>query len=179
MPIHFMFRPLLCDHDEGARSLPGCNIEGGNKVNGMKTRALMALLLAAAVGVASCQTTRTTPTPSPQPDPGTDTSAPPNPNPAPPSEPAPAATPIALPALATVVPDQPVAVPGATPARPHEDLVKLKQSGASEETLLNKIRTDGVNYHLTTADVIELKAAGFSEAVLQAMLRSGQPAPTR
>jgi len=57
--------------------------------------------------------------------------------------------------------------------------VTLKQAGASEEVLLNKVRADGVNYGLTTADVVELRAAGFSETVLEAMLRSGQPAATR
>jgi hypothetical protein len=152
----------------------------------MKTGLLATLLLTSAVGVASCQTTRQSPAPpAPSPNPGTGTAAPPNPNPAPP-EPPPAATPIALevrpttPALATVVPDQPLTpAPTTAVARPHQDLVKLKQAGASDEILLNKVRTDGVNYHLTTADVIELKAAGFSETILEAMLRSGQPAAAR
>lgn len=141
----------------------------------MKTRILMTLLLAAAVGIASCQTTRQSPAPpGPSPNPGTGTAAPPNPNPAPPEPPPPAS------ALASVVPDQPLAPASATAgARPHQDLVKLKEAGASDEILLNKVRTDGVNYHLTTADVLDLRAAGFSETILEAMLRSGQPGPTR
>jgi hypothetical protein len=64
-------------------------------------------------------------------------------------------------------------------ARPHHDLLRLKQAGASEEVLLNKVRSDGVNYGLTTADVVELRTAGFSETILEAMLRSGQPATAR
>jgi hypothetical protein len=116
---------------------------------------------------------------------------PPNPNPAPPNPPPP--TPLALnvppppppagspaPApLAVAVPDQPaiaLASPPAPPARPHQDVLKLKQAGLSDEFLLNKIRTDNVNYQLTTAEILELRAAGISETILQAMLRSGQPA---
>ena len=152
----------------------------------MKTRALTILLLASTVAVSSCQTTRQSPAPpAPGPNPGTGTTAPPNPNPAPP-EPPPAPTPFALnipppaPALATAVPDQPLSpAPATTVARPHENLVKLKQAGATDEILLNKVRTDGINYSLSTAEVRELRAAGFSETILEAMLRSGQPSPAR
>lgn len=151
----------------------------------MKTRLLTIVLLAAAFGVASCKTTGQSPAPpAPGPNPATGTAAPPNPNPAPAPEPRPAATPIALhvppPAPALSVPDQPLSNPGTTAvARPHDGLVKMKRAGASDDVLLAKIRADGVNYGLTTADVAELKAAGFSEAVLEAMLRSGQSATTR
>jgi hypothetical protein len=151
----------------------------------MKTRLLAIVLLAATVGIASCRSTGQPPGPSPEPGPGAGTTAPPNPNPNPiPPQPAPGPTPIAshgaAPSLAAAVPDQPASPASATTgARPHEDLVRLKRAGASDENLLEKVRTDGVNYHLTTADVVELKAAGFSEAVLQAMLRSGQAAPSR
>jgi hypothetical protein len=82
--------------------------------------------------------------------------------------------------LAGVVPDQPVvamAVAPARPARPHHDILELKQAGLSDEFILNKIRTDNVNYQLTTADIIELRRAGLSEAILEAMLRSGQSRP--
>lgn len=88
--------------------------------------------------------------------------------------------PAPAPALATAVPDQPLApAPATAGARPHQELVRLKQAGASDEILLNKVRADGVNYHLTTADVIDLKAAGFSETILAAMLRSGQTSAAR
>ncbi|HZI66013.1 MAG TPA: hypothetical protein VFF17_05555 [Thermoanaerobaculia bacterium] len=149
----------------------------------MKTRLLTITLLAAAVGIASCQTSRQSPAPpGPGPDTGTGTASPPNPNPAP--EPPPAATPFALnvppPSPALAVPDQPLAPASAeTGVRPHDALVKLKREGASDEVLLAKIRADGVNYRLTTAEVTDLKAAGFSEMVLEAMLRSGRSATTR
>ena len=147
----------------------------------MKTRVLM-LLLAAAIGVSSCQSSRQAPPPpAPGPtSPGTGAPVPPNPNPAPPNPPPP--TPLALnipPPPAAAVPDQPavaLAVPPAPPVRPHQDILKLKQAGLSDEFILNKIRTDNVNYQLTTAEILELRAAGLSETILQAMLRSGQPA---
>ena len=152
----------------------------------MKTRVLM-LLLAAAVGVSSCQSSRQSPPPpAPGPmSPGTGAPAAPNPNPAPPNPPPP--TPLALnippPASpappAAAVPDQPaiaLAAPPAPPAKPYQDILKLKQAGLSDEFILNKVRTDNVSYQLTTAEILELRAGGISETILQAMLRSGQPA---
>ena len=52
----------------------------------------------------------------------------------------------------------------------------MKQAGLSDEFLLNKIRTDNVPYQLTTREIVELRGAGVTEPVLQAMMRSGQPA---
>jgi hypothetical protein len=163
-----------------------------SEVNTMKTSALT-LLLAAAVGIAACQTGRQTPPPpAPQPDPGTGTAQPqPNPNPAPPSPPLP--TPVAnvsaasaasasAPPPAAAIPDQPVvatvAVASEAPARPHEDILELKRAGLSDELILKRVRSENVNYQLTTADVVELRTAGLSEAILEAMLRSGQAQPS-
>jgi hypothetical protein len=144
----------------------------------MKTRAFT-LILAAALALSACRTTRQTPPPpAPQTGTGTGTASPqPNPNPEPPSTPPPAA-PAAPPAAA--IPDQPMiatgTAPPAAPARPHQDIIKLKQAGLTDEFILNRVRSDNVNYQLTTADIIELRGAGLSEEILQAMLRSGQPA---
>jgi hypothetical protein len=150
----------------------------------VKTNALT-LILAAAVALSACRTARQTPPPpGPSTGTGTGTASPqPNPNPEPPSPPPPTpvagATPAAAPPAAAI-PDQPViataTTPAAAPARPHHDIIKLKQAGLSDEFILNRIRTDNVNYQLTTADIIELRGAGLSEEILQAMLRSGQPA---
>jgi hypothetical protein len=79
--------------------------------------------------------------------------------------------PTAVPALAAVP-----AVAVAAPLRPYQDILKLKQAGLSDEFLLNKIRTDNVPYQLTTPEIVELRGAGLTETVLQAMMRSGQPA---
>jgi hypothetical protein len=75
---------------------------------------------------------------------------------------------------AAAVPEQPPAAP-AVAARPHHDILKLKQAGLSDEFILNKIRTENVNYQLTTSDILELRSAGLSEGVLEEMLRSGKP----
>jgi len=151
----------------------------------MKTR-ICILLLAAAVGLSSCQTSRQSPprlAPGPS-SPGTGAPGPVNPNPAPPAPPPP--TPLAVnvpppaPApLAAAVPDQPAIalnVPASPPARPYRAILKLKQEGLSDEFILKKVRTDNVNYQLTTPEILELRAAGISETILEAMLRSGQPA---
>ncbi|HLN79911.1 MAG TPA: hypothetical protein VK392_01835 [Thermoanaerobaculia bacterium] len=149
----------------------------------MKTRALT-LILAAALALFACRTTRQTPPPpAPHTGTGTGTASPqPNPNPEPPSPPPP--TPVAVPAHAAppaaAIPDQPMiatgTAPPAAPVRPHQDVIKLKQAGLTDEFILNRIRADNVNYQLTTADIIELRGAGLSEEILQAMLRSGQSA---
>ena len=64
----------------------------------------------------------------------------------------------------------------APPARPYQDILRLKQAGLSDDVILNKVRTEGVNYGLTTSEIVELRSAGLSEGVLAEMLRSGQPA---
>lgn len=58
--------------------------------------------------------------------------------------------------------------------RPHQEILRLQQAGATEEFLLKKIRAENVNYQLTTSEILELRAAGVSETVVEAMLRSGQ-----
>ena len=149
----------------------------------MKTRVLM-LFLAVLVGISSCRTSGQSPAP-PAPGPRTGTAPPapnPNPNPAPPNPPPPTPLPIAVPPaapLAAAVPDQPVIATDtapATPAKSYEEILRLKEAGRSDDFLLNKIRTENVNYHLTTSEIQSLRAAGLSQEVLEAMLRSGQPA---
>ncbi len=75
---------------------------------------------------------------------------------------------------AAAVPDQPAAPPAVS--RPYRDIVKLKQAGFSDEFLLNRVRADNVNYQLTTSEILDLRSAGVSEAAVEAMMRSGQPA---
>jgi len=50
----------------------------------------------------------------------------------------------------------------------------MLRAGASDEALLAKIRSENRRYDLTTDDVLKLRAAGASEAVVAAMLRSGR-----
>jgi hypothetical protein len=155
-------------------------------------RQIWTLLLGSTLIWTSCQSTKPAPPPAPgQPGPAI---APPNPNPAPP---APAVTPAPTPAPDAVVaassPSAPTQAPQAVPAlatapaasaapaappRPYQDILKLKQAGLSDEFLLNKIRSDNVPYHLTTSEIVELRAAGISETVLEAMMKAGQPPAT-
>ena len=146
------------------------------------------LAMTLSLTIAACKTTGpAAPAPGSS-APGTGAPTAPNPAPAPPG---PAVTPVptavpAQPASAamapaqaappeTAIPPQPAAAPAA-PARPHQDILKLKQAGFTDEFLLNKIHTDNVAYQLTTSEMVELRGAGFSETVLDAMLRSGQTA---
>ncbi len=146
-------------------------------------RGLWTVLLSVTL-ILSCASPRPAPPAPGQPSPGGAAPPAPNPNPAPP---APAVTPAPTPApSASAVSPAPVVVPASASgapqpafapyqARPYQDILKLKQAGLSDEFLLNKIRTDNVPYGLTTPEIVELRTAGISETVLQAMMRSGQP----
>ena len=146
----------------------------------MKTRILV-LFLAVLTGIASCRSSANAPAP-PGPGPRTGTAPPvaPNPNPEPPSPPPPTPLAVSVPPpqpLAAAVPDQPVVATDTPPApqpKAYEEILRLKKAGSSDQVLLDKVRTDDVNYHLTTSDIQSLRAAGISQTVLEAMLRSGQ-----
>jgi hypothetical protein len=168
----------------------------GREVERMKTKALT-LVLVAALAIPACQSSRQNPPQQPPQPTGTGAPPPPNPNPEPPTSPV--ATPVATaksvapppsapvppgapaPPPAAAVPEQPVIAtdepPAAPAARPHEEILRMKQSGASDGEILARVKAENVNYHLTTADVISLRGAGVSQTILEAMLRSGQPAP--
>jgi hypothetical protein len=140
----------------------------------MKLRIAVLLLLTVSVsllGAGACASK--TPAPA-NPSSGVTTAPAPPPTLAPvAAEPVPAEPVIApAPAPAAAVPPQTVVV---VAARPSADILKLKQAGMSDDFLLNKIRTENVNYQMTTPEILELRNAGVSETVLTAMLRSGQP----
>jgi hypothetical protein len=153
------------------------------------------LLFGVSFAVAACRSTGTSAAqPGPPPaQPAAPTGGPPtapNPAPAPPPVVSPVPTPAAVapavqsgapaaavpasaPEASAGVPAQPAVA--AAPPRPYQDILKLKQAGLSDEFLLNKVHTDNVPYQLTTSEIVELRAAGVSETVLQAMMRSGAP----
>jgi hypothetical protein len=162
---------------------------------------LRVVLVSALAAVWACTSTTTKTAPGPsrpgpgssggstgQPPGGTATAPPATAVPAPaPTVPPPAPAPAALepttvsasaavPPPAASVPAQPAA--SMAPARPYQDVLKLKQAGLSDDFILNKVRTEGVNYGLTTSEILELRSAGLSEAVLGEMMRSGQSAST-
>ncbi len=155
----------------------------------MRTKAF-ALLIVGLAAIVGCRSTGSGT--GIQPGAGTGVSnPPPNPNPepvTPPPAPVPTAAPsstaseatgggapaYSAPPPAASVPDQP-RVESTASVRPHRDVLKLKQAGLSDEFILNKIRTENVNYQLTTKEILELRSSGLSETVLEAMLRSGRP----
>ena len=153
------------------------------------TRRLGMFLLGASLTLAACSTAGAGRSPAPpgQPAPGTGAPpAPPNPAPAPPQPVVTPVTPVpkVSPPSAMSPPDAPPApapVPTAVVVlapRPYHDILKLKQAGLTDEFILNKVRTDNVNYQLTTSEIVDLRGAGISETILEAMMRSGQPPAT-
>ncbi len=87
-------------------------------------------------------------------------------------EPAPRKTP----RPGTLVPDQPYTGPPPAAAKPYEAIVAAKESGTSNAELLGRVEREGVVYSLTTPEIQKLRAAGVSEDVIEAMLRSGRKA---
>lgn len=86
-----------------------------------------------------------------------------------------------------VVPDQPYTGPPPPQSeRPYAAILTAKQKGASNAELLAKVENEHKTYSLTTPEIQNLRAAGVSEAVIEAMLRSERgatppaaaPAPT-
>ena len=155
----------------------------------MRSRAVAMSLAVLLATIAGCRSAGTGTGTATSPGGGSGVQTPPPANPAPTTPPpAPAPTPSAdtmspagasvessAPPPAAAVPDQPQMTSSSVPTRPHQDVVKLKQAGLSDEFILNKVRTENVNYQLTTSDILELRAAGLTETVLEAMLRSGRP----
>ena len=94
--------------------------------------------------------------------------------PAPPA----ASAPRAAPRPAELIPDQPfVGTPRPSEKR-YEEILRLKEAGSDNATLLEKIRKENVRYSLTTSEIRTLRAAGVSAAVIEAMLSSGRtPTP--
>lgn len=142
------------------------------------TKHLWTVLLAASLALAACSSAGTgRAAPPGKPSPGTG-GVPPSAAPAP-APPQPVVTPVtpvptAAP-LETSLASPPAPVSG---SRPYQDILKLKQAGLTDEFILNKVRTDNIPYQLTTSEIVELRNAGISENVLQAMMRSGQPPAT-
>ena len=57
-----------------------------------------------------------------------------------------------------------------------EDVVELSQAGIGEVVLIELIEMDDIAYPLTPSRLRSLKAAGLTDQVLLALLRSGRPA---
>jgi len=104
-----------------------------------------------------------------------------NPAPAqtPPTPPAavpagPGASTTASPPPAAAIPEQPTPSLQIRAGRPYRKILELKRSGATDQELLGKVRAENVNYQLTSSEILELRGAGISQAVIEEMMRSGQ-----
>ncbi len=97
----------------------------------------------------------------------------------PPAAARPAPTPLKPSAL---IPDQPyTGPPPPRSQRPYSAIVAAKEKGATNAELLAKVEREGVAYSLTTPEIQQLRAAGVSPDVIEAMLRAGRamtPGPT-
>lgn len=55
-----------------------------------------------------------------------------------------------------------------------QDVLKLKDAGVQDETIVAFIQSKNINYDLSADDLLSLRTKGLSEAVLKAMLSSGK-----
>ena len=76
------------------------------------------------------------------------------------------------------VPDQPYRGTPVPSAKSYLEILDLKRAGAPDEELLETIRIGKKAYSMTLGEIQELKDAGVSSSVIEAMLRSGRPIPT-
>jgi hypothetical protein len=74
----------------------------------------------------------------------------------------------------SAVPDQPWRGTPAPASRPYASILEAKRGGASDAELLARVEREGTVYSLTTAQIQELRSAGVSAPVIEAMLRSGR-----
>lgn len=58
------------------------------------------------------------------------------------------------------------------------EVLKLKNGGMDQQTILTFVRSRNLNYDLTADDLLALQKQGFSPDVLSAMIASGRPGPT-
>ncbi len=102
-------------------------------------------------------------------------------NPAPGATPTPRTTP-RPPVPAARVPDQPYVGTPRPVEQPYLAILGMKDRGATNEELLEKVRGENVVYSLSTYDIQRLRASGVSQKVIAAMLGAGRtttppPAP--
>ena len=59
-----------------------------------------------------------------------------------------------------------------TPPLTQDDIIKLAQSGTSDQEIINKISASGTVLNLQTADVLNLKEKGVSATVIDYLLKT-------
>jgi PEGA domain len=59
------------------------------------------------------------------------------------------------------------------------DVIRLRNAALGDQLIIGKIKASPADYHLDTNDIIELKRAGVSEAIMGAMLEASQQTPAQ
>jgi hypothetical protein len=67
---------------------------------------------------------------------------------------------------------------GSTAALSKDKLEALRTAGLSDSVLIQQIEKDGISFDMTADMTLELKGLGFSNDVLQALLRASESAPS-
>jgi hypothetical protein len=83
-------------------------------------------------------------------------------------------SPATTPRPVSAVPAQPYRGTPRPSAHPYQEILHAKERGASDAELLARIEREGTVYSLTTAEIQELRSAGVSGGVIEAMMRSGR-----
>lgn len=55
-----------------------------------------------------------------------------------------------------------------------DDIKSMSKNGLKDTTIMNQIRATHSTYHLTTAQIIDLKKSGVSQNVINYMIRTGE-----
>ena len=76
-------------------------------------------------------------------------------------------------------PPSPPSPPPPSQAQPPSvaDIKVLAKGGMSDEVILSQIRSSHAAYHLTTADILDLKDSGVSEKVIDFMINTASASP--
>jgi hypothetical protein len=73
-----------------------------------------------------------------------------------------------------IIPDQPFVGTPSAGEKPYAGILRMKQGGATEEQMLERIASEKKSYSLSTADLQTLRSAGLSARVIEAMMRAGR-----
>ena len=74
-----------------------------------------------------------------------------------------------------------VVVPPPPPVEQHplalSDIKAMAKAGIAEEVILSQIRNSHSSYHLSTAEIVDLKEAGVSNKIIDFLINTPPPAP--
>jgi outer membrane lipoprotein SlyB len=55
-----------------------------------------------------------------------------------------------------------------------DDVKQMSRNGLSDDVIINQIKATNTHYHLSTAEIVDLKNSGVSQRVIDYMIQSGQ-----